>query len=100
MTYSTTANVEPKSREITTDIGIVQNHLLTKQEFTDYVKNGNGKLTAQRRQTKEIFMLILAMVIVRFNFKLMRLTFRQRTKLEIIQFLEMEAEQLTQKLML
>ncbi|TXJ33835.1 hypothetical protein EPJ69_03480 [Brachyspira aalborgi] len=36
--YSTTANVEPKSREITTDIGIVQNHLLTKQEFTDYVK--------------------------------------------------------------
>ena len=38
LTYSTTANVEPKSREITTDIGIVQNHLLTKQEFTDYVK--------------------------------------------------------------
>ena len=38
MTYSTTANVEPKSREITTDIGIVQNHLLTKTEFTDYVK--------------------------------------------------------------
>ena len=38
LTYSTTANVEPKSREITTDIGIVQNHLLTKTEFTDYVK--------------------------------------------------------------
>ena len=38
LTYSTTANVEPKSREITTGIGIVQNHLLTKQEFTDYVK--------------------------------------------------------------
>ena len=38
LTYSTTANVEPKSREITTVIGIVQNHLLTKQEFTDYVK--------------------------------------------------------------
>lgn len=38
LTYSTTANVGPKSREITTDIGIVQNHLLTKQEFTDYVK--------------------------------------------------------------
>ena len=38
LTYSTTANVEPKSREITTDIGIFQNHLLTKQEFTDYVK--------------------------------------------------------------
>ena len=38
LTYTTTANVEPKSREITTDIGIVQNHLLTKQEFTDYVK--------------------------------------------------------------
>ena len=38
LTYSTTANVEPKSREITTVIGIVQNHLLTKQEFTDYVR--------------------------------------------------------------
>ena len=38
LTYTTTANVEPKSREITTVIGIVQNHLLTKQEFTDYVK--------------------------------------------------------------
>ena len=38
LTYSTTANVEPKSREITTDIGIVQNHLLTKDEFTTYVK--------------------------------------------------------------
>lgn len=38
LTYSTTANVEPKSREITTDIGIVQNHLLTKDEFTKYVK--------------------------------------------------------------
>lgn len=38
LTYTTTANVEPKSREITTDIGIVQNHLLTKQEFTEYVK--------------------------------------------------------------
>ena len=38
LTYSTTANVEPKSREITTVIGIVQNHLLTKTEFTDYVK--------------------------------------------------------------
>ena len=38
LTYTTTANVEPKSREITTGIGIVQNHLLTKQEFTDYVK--------------------------------------------------------------
>ncbi|WP_288621709.1 hypothetical protein [uncultured Brachyspira sp.] len=38
LTYSTTANVEPKSREITTDIGIFQNHLLTKQEFTEYVK--------------------------------------------------------------
>lgn len=38
LTYTTTANVEPKSREITTDIGIVQNHLLTKDEFTAYVK--------------------------------------------------------------
>lgn len=38
LTYTTTANVEPKSREITTVIGIVQNHLLTKTEFTDYVK--------------------------------------------------------------
>ena len=38
LTYTTTANVEPKSREITTVIGIVQNHLLTKQEFTDYVR--------------------------------------------------------------
>ena len=38
LTYSTTANVEPKSREITTDIGIVQNHILTKDEFTTYVK--------------------------------------------------------------
>ena len=38
LTYSTTANVEPKSREITTVIGIVQNHLLTKDEFTTYVK--------------------------------------------------------------
>ena len=38
LTYTTTANVEPKSREITTVIGIVQNHLLTKDEFTTYVK--------------------------------------------------------------
>ena len=38
LTYTTTANVEPKSREITTVIGIVQNHLLTKDEFTAYVR--------------------------------------------------------------
>ena len=38
LTYTTTANVEPKSREITTGISIVQNHLLTKDEFTAYVK--------------------------------------------------------------
>ena len=38
LTYSTTANVEPKSREITTDIGIVQNHVVTKAEVSGIVK--------------------------------------------------------------
>ncbi|TXJ59611.1 hypothetical protein EPJ74_10920 [Brachyspira aalborgi] len=37
LTYSTTANVEPKSREITTDIGIVQNHVVTKAEVKGIV---------------------------------------------------------------
>ena len=37
LTYSTTANVEPKSREITTDIGIVQNHVVTKDEVKGIV---------------------------------------------------------------
>ena len=37
LTYSTTANVEPKSREITTVIGIVQNHVVTKAEVKGIV---------------------------------------------------------------
>ncbi|WP_158639884.1 hypothetical protein [Brachyspira aalborgi] len=37
LTYTTTANVEPKSREITTDIGIVQNHVVTKAEVKGIV---------------------------------------------------------------
>ena len=37
MTYTTTANVEPKSREITTDISIVQNHVVTKAEVKGIV---------------------------------------------------------------
>ena len=37
LTYSTTANVEPKSREITTDIGIVQNNVVTKAEVKGIV---------------------------------------------------------------
>ena len=46
LTYSTTANVEPKSREITTDIGIVQNHVVTKNE----VKNIVGKAQKSTEQ--------------------------------------------------
>ena len=52
LTYSTTANVEPKSREITTVIGIVQNHVVTKaevktivgkaQKSTEQVSGGEG----------------------------------------------------------
>ena len=37
LTYTTTANVEPKSREITTVIGIVQNHVVTKTEVKTIV---------------------------------------------------------------
>ena len=37
LTYTTTANVEPKSREITTDISIVQNHVVTKAEVKGIV---------------------------------------------------------------
>ena len=39
LTYSTTANVEPKSREITTVIGIVQNYVVTKNEVENIVKS-------------------------------------------------------------
>ena len=37
LTYTTTADVEPKSREITTDIGIFQNHVVTKAEVKGIV---------------------------------------------------------------
>ena len=46
LTYTTTANVEPKSREITTDISIVQNHVVTKNE----VKNIVGKAQKSTEQ--------------------------------------------------
>ena len=44
LTYSTTANVEPKSREITTDIGIVQNHVVTKAEVSGIVKKAQKSI--------------------------------------------------------
>ena len=43
MTYTTTANVEPKSREITTDIEVFQNTILDESKFKEFMNKVNYK---------------------------------------------------------